>query len=839
MAANFCGHCGDALAPGAGFCGRCGGRVTAAPAAAEPEDESAATTLPRLPEHQPPGRQAPAYAFVTPPVPPPSAPVRRSGGRAPLVVGFVLLMFVAGAGIGFVLTRGGGSGSDADGAGERAGALEVLPAGFGNGVSVLDRPAGTWTLMADEILPGGTLGVLEYVDGPSYGPELLGFEDVAVAYAERHDESTQTSTSVIVGVEAATGKVAWQHDDVTPTCAAVYDENLLVCPRADDRAIVAIDPETGEVVGEQAMSAGSVSFLDDGTTLYVMHRGAGGEDFAVDALRLPDLDPLWSRLLDTSVIGCCHGDYVMQLDGPVLAASFINAEWHIDRLTGAALSSSSDADWALLPGYDTADDAAEGTTVLTDDSGREVLTAPGYIWGDLSGRNVVDGRIGIGSSLYDLETGTAVWTSPAIADSATWLPDHEHLLASEWDRQSTTSVVDAGDGSVEVPALPGHLSPAALVTTEDAAVAAGGDGWLTVHDLDTGELAWSEDLTHVAPDEDLGQRFGAVALTARTVVAAGTDGLVGFGDFPGSEAADESGDGDTSYTTACGAPPEFVPVSSAPANGGITITYEVRATCPGGQWLNLSQLRVPFVVDGDGVSADAGYVYADGYFDFSDDPYWIPDDGETLELVYPYDQTSVPADDIEAAIDDDGGSGVVVHVPCEPGPDSVDGSVPSAPDYGADPADPNLADGAPDQDDGSDTREESALEALRRIAAEDEAAVDALDWTAQLSSKQPGTRDDGMVYDSYDDILALHLQLRAQYPDSLLLDSSDWPGTYGPSSRDYWVTLSGGSDPTTQPVLDWCRSSGRGEADCWAVRPRRTGDPALNVDWAPADARNN
>ena len=51
------------------------------------------------------------------------------------------------------------------------------------------------------------------------------------------------------------------------------------------------------------------------------------------------------------------------------------------------------------------------------------------------------------------------------------------------------------------------------------------------------------------------------------------------------------------------APPETIPV-----DGGVTITYRVTAVCSGGQWLNDSQLSVPFRVD--------DYDYASGYFDF-------------------------------------------------------------------------------------------------------------------------------------------------------------------------------------------------------------------------------
>jgi hypothetical protein len=350
------------------------------------------------------------------------------------------------------------------------------------------------------------------------------------------------------------------------------------------------------------------------------------------------------------------------------------------------------------------------------------------------------------------------------------------------------------------------------------------EGEVRAYDAATGDLAWTRSLPG---------SYDSLYLAGDSIVAVGSYGFFVLTDFPPTRQADsDQRDGDTAYVTACGAPPEFVPTASTTRFGGVAITYTVKATCDGGQWLNHSQLSVPFVV--------GGYAYASGYFDFSEEPYWIPEEGEDLELVYPFENTQVPETRFEQAIQEDGGTGKVIEVPCEPGPDNTEGAVPSDPSYGADPDDPTTADGAPDESTDED-RDETALEALQRIADEDAGAVDALgtSWTAQLSSKKPGTADDGKVYDSYDDILALHLQHRARYPDSLLVYSNDWSGSFGPSSRDYWVTLSGQSEATSRPVLRWCQDEGWGLGDCWAKRLQHSGDPDLNTDKNEPDERNN
>lgn len=351
-------------------------------------------------------------------------------------------------------------------------------------------------------------------------------------------------------------------------------------------------------------------------------------------------------------------------------------------------------------------------------------------------------------------------------------------------------------------------------------VATGDEGLWTARDLPSGAR-----LTLVAdelpdPDDTTPLKVGTLGWKHEGDTTMVSDSAIGLSTPPlhgDAESSTGTGDHDDSeaYRTKCGSPPTFTPVEATNDTGGVTITYEVRAVCPGGQWLNWSQLRVPLVVD--------GVHWADGWFDYASTPYWIPEDGTRHRLTYPYGQLQVPYGDIANAIDN---RVEVITVPCEPGPDNDDDApVPSSPTTPAD--DDSLVssgDTATDEE-----LQESALEALRRIAAEDADAVEALNWTAQLSSKKPGTRDDGIVYDTYDKILELHLRHRSRYPQSLLVWSGDWPGSYGESSNDYWVTLSGDSHDAGEDVLDWCDSEGWGAGDCWAKRLARSGEPTDNT----------
>ncbi len=91
-------------------------------------------------------------------------------------------------------------------------------------------------------------------------------------------------------------------------------------------------------------------------------------------------------------------------------------------------------------------------------------------------------------------------------------------------------------------------------------------------------------------------------------------------------------------------------------------------------------------------------------------------------------------------------------------------------------------------------------------------ATEAADkWVPQLSSKRPGIRDNGVVWDN---AMALqeHLQLRKLY-NAKLLWSGDW-STF--SEPNFWVTIAGYTFDNAKGALMWCSSKGFDRDHCIA-----------------------
>ena len=87
-------------------------------------------------------------------------------------------------------------------------------------------------------------------------------------------------------------------------------------------------------------------------------------------------------------------------------------------------------------------------------------------------------------------------------------------------------------------------------------------------------------------------------------------------------------------------------------------------------------------------------------------------------------------------------------------------------------------------------------------------------WVPQLSSKRPGTVDDGIVWD-HDDIWQEHLRLRQQY-GAILLWSADWD--FG--ADDLWVTVATTGFPTADGARQWCLNHGRDTWHCFPAQIR-------------------
>ena len=87
-------------------------------------------------------------------------------------------------------------------------------------------------------------------------------------------------------------------------------------------------------------------------------------------------------------------------------------------------------------------------------------------------------------------------------------------------------------------------------------------------------------------------------------------------------------------------------------------------------------------------------------------------------------------------------------------------------------------------------------------------------FVPQLSSKRPGTVDDGIVWD-HDDIWQEHLRLRQQY-GAILLWSADWD--FG--ADDLWVTVATTGFPTADGARQWCLNHGRDTWHCFPAQLR-------------------
>ena len=169
----------------------------------------------------------------------------------------------------------------------------------------------------------------------------------------------------------------------------------------------------------------------------------------------------------------------------------------------------------------------------------------------------------------------------------------------------------------------------------------------------------------------------------------------------------------------------------------------------------------------------------------------------------------------------------VVHVDCvQDGPAPAS---PASPDEGADPREGGTA-----EEPGAEADGETALEALRRIAREDDASVgDELvgSWVPQLSSKRQGLNGADGTW-SYEQILEEHQRLRLTYPNVKLLFSTQW--NY--ELDGFWVTVTGLPSSSWRPPLEYCVESGFDKDHCYAKLLDRDGGPDQHTTWFLTDA---
>jgi serine/threonine-protein kinase len=113
---------------------------------------------------------------------------------------------------------------------------------------------------------------------------------------------------------------------------------------------------------------------------------------------------------------------------------------------------------------------------------------------------------------------------------------------------------------------------------------------------------------------------------------------------------------------------------------------------------------------------------------------------------------------------------------------------------------------------------------LQQLVADDRPLIEsqlADRWVPQLSSKRPGTVDDGFTWD---DTLTLdeHQRLRDRFGAKLVW-SGDWTSF---DDKDAWVTIAPTTFADADAVLQWCRDNGFGANYCAAKLVSATHPPA-------------
>jgi serine/threonine-protein kinase len=119
------------------------------------------------------------------------------------------------------------------------------------------------------------------------------------------------------------------------------------------------------------------------------------------------------------------------------------------------------------------------------------------------------------------------------------------------------------------------------------------------------------------------------------------------------------------------------------------------------------------------------------------------------------------------------------------------------------------------------TDETSAQRMLQDQVANDRAEVEQLTerWVPQLSSKQPGLKVNGTIFD-YQAIWADFASLAERYPGAMLLWSGDYSSFRLP---DFWVTIAPQAFDSGQLANGWCDSAGIDRDNCYAKRITHTG----------------
>ncbi|PWG63812.1 zinc-ribbon domain-containing protein [Bifidobacterium callitrichidarum] len=264
--------------------------------------------------------------------------------------------------------------------------------------------------------------------------------------------------------------------------------------------------------------------------------------------------------------------------------------------------------------------------------------------------------------------------------------------------------------------------------------------------------------------------------------SAGTSGKSGSG---------KSGD---TKAKACTDAPDFNIDSHDMHGKDLVVRLKVTASCGSGSTLNLDDSAVRITLK------DGSDTLADAVYDFSDDPLTAKA-GEDAETSVAFAQSQywfVPG---EADWDN-------LEVTGELGADAQGdkAKLDNSKDFaGADALD-------------KDGREKVAKAAIDRQISHDKSAVSGLtgDYTTQLSSKQLNMQADGKTW-TYQDIWQQYVDLKNDWPNTVLLWSGDWPKYQRSGTTEYYVMLSGETFGSIDAGWDWCSSNGFGQNDCMPI----------------------
>ncbi|WP_408896400.1 PQQ-binding-like beta-propeller repeat protein [Nocardioides sp. R1-1] len=418
---------------------------------------------------------------------------------------------------------------------------------------VLGEPGRDWEVRAADIVPNGRFVPLAPVGDDEAGdPAGVVVGDVLVAAVA--DEGAEDAAPLLVGI-TGDGEVRWRGRGYGACWSP--DDVALYCTRGT--ALVRVDPETGGAGARADVTPapGDAPVLDDGVLYVVVTPPGADEDaypppFAVAALDAETLERRWSAdaggLAELRGLGA--GSPALDLTGPNVSVAAWRetrfgqadaSQLELDRETGSVLSTTHLGKGAFLERPWTVRRGFGNDRLAVSRDGQPLLELSGQPWDSRDGRlTTPEGLVGVGPALYDATTGEAVWERPDLGDELSgwrWTADRAQVAVTGFDPKAgemTTTYLDARTGETQWTGAGSDVAPA---ETPDAFVQVRTDhssSWVVeALDRDTGEVAWSRDVTPVgrAGNED-GLAIGGPYVSTGTVWALGATTLVGFTDFP-------------------------------------------------------------------------------------------------------------------------------------------------------------------------------------------------------------------------------------------------------------------------------------------------------------------